>query len=120
MSLADDILNCNDSTIEPCPVKEWGEAGKQLHLRLMTGAQRDAWETQCYLRRQSGDELFYENMKARFLALCLCDDKGELVFRPDQVEALGKKSGAVLARIWKKALALNKLGKDDVDELVKN
>lgn len=120
MSLADDILGFNDAKIEKVSVPEWGEAGEKVYVRLMTGAQRDKWEAQSYFRKQQSEELLFENIKARLVALCACDDKGVAIFSFTQAEALGEKSSTALNRVWEAAMKLNKLSKADVDELVKN
>lgn len=118
--LSDDILGFNDSVLEKVSVPEWGAAGDKVYVRLMTGAQRDVWEAGIFLRKQQSEEFVFDNMRARLVAMCACDEKGEPIFRPDQVEALGRKSSVALKRIYEVARRLNKLGKEEVDELAKN
>lgn len=120
MTLAEEILTFNDAKIEKVSVPEWGPAGEKIYVRLMTGAQRDVWEAAIYVRKQLGETAIYDNMTARLAVLCACDEKGVPIFQPDQSDDLGGKSSTAVKRIGDAAAKLNKLTKQDFEELTKN
>lgn len=115
MSLSkDDILNADDMGLLEVKVKEWGGS---VYIRVMSCGERDAYENDWVANKGKG----VENFRAKFLAKCLCDEKGELLFPGDEgVQLLAKKSSKVLGRIWNKAMEHNALSEKDVEELAKN
>jgi hypothetical protein len=50
----------------------------------------------------------------------LCDEKGHLLFGPDEVALLAGKSARVMSRLWEAAMKHNALSDEDVEELAKN
>ena len=114
--LRDEILATDDAVIVPCPIPEWGKAGKNIFIRSMTGDQRDAWEQMCLAK----DGAQKDKLRASLACFTVCDGGGALVFTPADISLIGAKSAAALQRIFNKALKLNRLSKSDVDELEKN
>ena len=110
-----EILSLNDSKIESVDVPEWKTT---VHVRTMTGAERDAFEVSCMAGKAGTNNL--ANVRARLCAVCLCDENGVRLFSDGDADALGKKNGAALERIREAAQKLNRIGAADVDELVKN
>lgn len=100
----EDILGTK-LAVEPVPVPEWGGT---VYVREMTGAERDAWESTMIQSR--------ENARAVTLVRCIVNEAGERLFRDEDAEALGAKSGRILARIADVARRLNKLGGDDLED----
>lgn len=115
MSLSkEQILAADDLGLLEIKVPEWGG---NVFCRVMSCGERDAYENDWVLNKNKG----VENFRAKFLAKCLCDDKGNLLFPGEEgVQALSKKSSKVLSRIWKKAMEHNALTDADVEELAKN
>jgi hypothetical protein len=60
------------------------------------------------------------NFRSKFLQRVLCNDKGELLFTKEEVDALAKKSARVVGTLWEAAMRHNKLTDQDVEELAKN
>ena len=58
-----------------------------------------------------------QNVRAKLLARCLCDEHGERLFNDAEVEALGAKSAAALDRVFKVAQTLNGIGEKEIEEL---
>lgn len=91
-------------------VPEWGG---DVFVRVMTGAERDAFEGYFETCR-------HKNLRA-YLAVCVCcDEHGKDIFQADDLEALGAKSSAALDRIFPVALRVNRLRKKDIEELEGN
>ncbi|KKK73275.1 hypothetical protein LCGC14_2895450 [marine sediment metagenome] len=98
-------------------VPEWGGS---VYVRIVSGAERDRFEASTQNQTGGGHNLV--NFRARFAAMVLCDDKGDALFTPADVEALGKLSsgGAALDRIFDAGRHLNRMTAEDVEELTKN
>jgi hypothetical protein len=110
----DQILAADDMGLLEIDVPEWGGT---VFCRVMSCGERDAYENDWVVNKHKG----VENFRAKFLAKCLCDKSGELLFPGDEgVKALAGKSAKVLSRIWTKAMSHNALTDSDVEELAKN
>lgn len=106
----EEILAANDLGLQEVKVKEWGGS---VFLRVMTVAERDAHELEWLNNKEKG----VANFRAKFLARCLCDEKGERLFTDDEVGQLATKNAAVMNRLWDKAMKHNALTQADVEEL---
>lgn len=113
MSLRDQILGATDAPATAIEVTEWGTT---VYLRTMTGTDREAWEMSAF----KDGKAVMEQFRAKLLARCIVDNKGERVFSDADIPALSAKSGAVLSRLYDTAAKLNGLTKADVAELTKN
>lgn len=107
----DAILSVNDLPMERINVPEWGG---EVMIRTMTGTDRDAFET--HLIGQSGR---MENVRARLVALTLCDQDGQRLFNDSEVSALGKKSAKALDRVFAVAQRINGIGADEASSTKK-
>lgn len=107
---ASDILSANDVKVQAVEVPEWGGT---VYVKTLRGTDRDAFEESLSKEK---DKPF----RCRFLVMTLCDDKGNLLFKPDQIAALGEKSSLVLNRVFDKAWEVNYFSPDKVDELGKD
>lgn len=113
MLKADDILAAEDLKIEPIDLPEWGGSA---FIRVMNGTERDSWEV--YAQKQMSSDRV--NMRARLAVICLCDDKGERIFKDSQAADLAKKSSIALDRVYEAAVRLNRIGAADLEALEKN
>jgi len=59
-------------------------------------------------------------MRSRLVAVTACSSDGVLLFSLDDIPKLADKSAAAVDRLFSVAQRLNKLTKEDVDELTKN
>lgn len=112
-----DILNKSDLIREDVKVPEWGG---MVTLRALTGAERDAYEASMVLTEGGDRRANMHNIRARLVARCLCDDEGNRLFSDDEIELLGAKSGAALARLFEVAKRLSGLSNEDIEDLEKN
>lgn len=103
------ILSVNDTKVEAIDVPEWGGT---VYVKTLRGTDRDAFEESLSKEK---DKPF----RCRFLVMTLCDEKGNLLFSKDQVEALGEKSSLVLNRLFDKAWSVNYFSPEKVEELGK-
>ena len=101
------ILAADDLPRETVIIPEWG--GEVL-VRTMSGTDRDAFEAS--LLEKDGR---MENVRARLVALTLCDSQGDRLFDDSEIAALGRKSARALDRVFSVAQRLNGIGVDQVD-----
>ena len=107
------ILAADDFGLLEIKVKEWGGS---VFCRVMSCGERDSYENDWVLNKSKG----VENFRTKFLAKCLCDEKGARLFTDAEVEQLAKKSAKVMSRVWQKAMQHNALTEADVEELGKD
>ena len=113
MLTRDQILGAGDLAVESIDVPEWGGS---VCIRVLTGAERDRFEQEI----QSAKGKPIDNVRARLVALCVCDDQGLRLFTSADIAALGEKSATALDRIFTRSLSVNKLNSDDVETAKKN
>jgi hypothetical protein len=113
----DQILNAQDLPTENVPVPEWGG---DVMVRGLTGAERDAYEASMVTQVGNQAKMNMANMRAKLVAMCIVDDNGKRIFSQADAEALGKKSGAALQRVFEVAQKLSGLTTKDVEEAEKN
>ena len=116
MSLKDCILAADDLCREEIEVTEWGCS---VWVRCLTGAEIDAWQ-QRVQKLTDGGKKPMPNLRATLLVKSLCNDNGQALFADADAEALGKKSSAVLSRLFDVASRLSALTKDETEDLEKN
>lgn len=112
MSLRDQILGASDLPKQEVPCPEWGCT---VYVRSMSGAERDWFEAQV---TQINDlpASAPRNIRALLVALTAVDADGMRIFSEADVDALGKKSAAVLDRLWRASLELNRIGSDELEQ----
>lgn len=109
------ILAANDLPRVKIKVPEWG--GEVL-VRGMTAGERDRLELE--MARDTREGELSANIRARHAAACIVDDKGEPIFLEEDVEALGRKSGAAMGRVYAKIMALSAVTGGDVEDAAGN
>lgn len=118
--LAAQILASDDLSVVKVTVKEWKDAaGKPLVLgiRVMTVEERDSYEKEWIGNKERG----IDNFRTKYLARCLCHpESGDRLFDEKGIEALSKKSAAVVSKLFDRAMKHNNMTEADVEELAKN
>lgn len=118
MSLRDEILARDDlkrEEVDTAP--EWGH---KVWVRVMTGSERDAYDQWCLDNRGADKKQNMVGIRAKLAVLTTVDESGARVFRDGDEKELGGKNSAALDKIFSKALRINGITKDDVEELTKN
>lgn len=108
------ILAADDLKTETVAVPEWG--GDVL-VRMMTGAQRDAFSASLV---SADGKPQMDNFRPKLVAWSVVDESGNLMFTADDIQALAVKSAAALDRVAAVAQRLNKMGPESVEEAAKN
>lgn len=113
----DAILAAQDIAIETVEVPEWGGS---VIVKGMSGEQRDAFEASVVSERGGKAEVDMRNLRAKFVARCVVDEKGARLFADEDVPALARKSGAVLDRLFEVGQRLAGMRPADVEALAGN
>ena len=115
MLTRDQIFAANDTPTRDVDVPEWGGS---VRVRTMSARDRDALEFAALAARDAGTTV--DNVRARYAAACIIDEKGEQVFTEEDVANLGNKSAAALDRVYQAVAELNAISTSDIEELAKN
>ena len=94
------ILEADDLKIEEMEVPEWGG---YIHVRVMTGAERNQFVKDILELEDSGDLA----VRIKLCSIVVVDAKGKRLFTEEDIEALSKKSSKVTDRVYRKAEVLN-------------
>lgn len=113
----EDILGADDLQREVVHCEEWGG---DVHVRCLTGAERDRFEADMLSDPEEDSRKRFYNLRARLVVLSVCDVKGMPLFMLNDVDALSRKSAKVLDRLFSVAQRLSGMTKEDVDTLTKN
>ena len=111
------ILQASDLQRELVSVPEWDG---EVWVRGLSGKERDAFEADSLVQTGKTHRVRLENLRARLCALAMCDQAGGRLFDDKDVEALGAKSGAALARVYAVAQRLSGIGQQEAEELAGN
>lgn len=91
--------------------------GDDICLRVMTGAERDAFEASV---DDGSGKRNLANLRARLLARTLCDEEGGRIFGDGDVAQLGATPAPWLVEAFEHAQRVNGLSEKDVDEMAGN
>lgn len=111
------ILAAQDLKIEKVPVPEWGG---DISIRVMTGAERDAYIAEVVARRNKDGTIRTEGLRELLVSLCACDADGKPLFTRDDTSKLAEKSAAVLDRLAKTITEHNAMDADATERAEKN
>jgi hypothetical protein len=117
---ADDILGAQDIECERVEVPEWGGV---IYIGLMNAEARDEYERGLISDERDKDGgviMDYSNMRAKLVAATVADKNGNRLFSESQINALGKKSSAVMVRLYDIAAKINLLNDDGIEQAAKN
>jgi hypothetical protein len=111
------ILAAVDIQTETVEVPEWRGS---VMVRGLTGAGRDAWQESMLQGSGRSQKVRLAEATVRLVQLSVIDGTGNLLFKPEDIPALNKKSAAALNRIYEVAARLSGLTPEDVEEMAKN
>jgi hypothetical protein len=110
----DAILEAKDLEVEVVSVPEWGG---DVMVRMMTALSRDTYEMFIFKADEKEQQV---NFRARLCSLCICNEKGKLLFTEKDIVKLGEKSAEPVKRIFEVARKLNGIGDGAVEDIEKN
>lgn len=107
------ILSADDLPYEDVEVPEWGGT---VRVISMMDNEREQFELKFGGKKGEG----MAGVKRWLCAMTIADENRVPIFTAADVDALGKKSGAALNRVFDASARLNGLTKQDQEELAKN
>lgn len=115
----DQILGADDLEIREEHVPEWGGT---IRLKALSGTAVDAFQLSMIKIRKPGEDPVpnLENSKAKLLVHAIVDDNNEPLFTRTELDALGRKSSAVLQRLVDIVSDMSGLSDDAAAELAGN
>ena len=115
MLTREQILAANDTPTRDVFIPEWGDS---VRVRSLSARDRDAFELAVVQAKHDGEPV--QNIRARYAAACIVNDKGVAIFSEEDIAALGDKSAAALDKVYSAIEELNHLSADDIEALAKN
>lgn len=117
MVTKDTILMHRKPPMEAVDVPEWGGT---VYVRQMTSAERDAHEGERLIVRGDRVEFSHDNVRAKLLVKCICDESGNRLFGDADAAALGQQPAGILMRLARVAARLNSFSGEDLEDIAKN
>lgn len=114
---AEQIRTVDDKQYEDVDVPEWGGT---VRVRGMSGTERDAYEASILEQRGNDRKVNLANARAKLVVRCLVDENGALLFTPDDVRVLGRKSAKALERVFDAARRASGMTEADIEKLTEN
>jgi hypothetical protein len=112
------ILEANDIQKEKVNVPEWGG---DIYVKGLSGIANEEFQESIIEIKEDGKrKVTYKYMRAKLLALTICDETGKLLFSEADIKALDDKSSYVLSILYEIAQRLSGLTKGDIENLRKN
>ncbi len=105
------------ATTVPTEVVVLPELGVSVTVRGMTGSERDAFEATCWEGRGKKRAFSSKDVRAKLIASCCLDEKGQRAFSDADVQSLGQVRADVIDRLFGVAQRLSGMTDQDVDDL---
>ncbi len=115
--IRDSILTADDLPRESLEVPEWGQT---LHVRTLTGVEREDFENVVQAASTGKGGMDLRGLKIKLVTLTLCTEDGELLFDSTDQLLLNGKSASAIDRIFQVSQRLSGLSSEDADEMVEN
>jgi hypothetical protein len=99
--------------------KDWLELdsdGTGLYVREVSDKEMGEFQKACF--DNAGKPKHF--IRAKSAILSCVDDNNERIWQDKDLELVQSLPTSILQKIWDKFLSINKIGKDDADELEKN
>lgn len=100
--------------MEAVPIQEMG--GAVFYVRMMTGIERDEFET----TMAADKDKRMVNFRAKLAVRCTCDSTGALICTGEDVAQAGKQLWPILDRLATVALRINRMSDGSLEELKGN
>lgn len=122
MSLREEILEASDLKSEVVDMSAFKGWPDELGVRELTAAQRDDYEAELVsLSANNEVEVNRSNARAKLVVRTVEDpETGDLVFDPEDADAVGNLPAAPISKLFNVAQRLNDISEADVEELVGN
>lgn len=96
------------------------EMGKSIYVKVMSGVERRTFHAQMSREQQKEKTETPNSMIPVLISICAVDDRNNLIFSPDDIEAIDKLPATITTLIFTEAAKINGLTQDALDEKIKN
>jgi len=103
---------------EPVKIPEWSEEGERFYVRMLSGEERYALEEWMSTARGPDKKINFLMLMCKLVSLSLVDEQGARCFDDEDVDWLKEQGGCTLIEVFNKAAKLNRMHKDDQEDLV--
>jgi hypothetical protein len=112
-----EILEARDIKTEEVHVPEWGG---WVRVRGLNGTELEKYERS--ITEGSGEDahIVHGLVRVNLVAASVVGEDGKPLFGPADLQALARKSGAALDRVFDVARKLSGIGKKELEEMAKN
>jgi hypothetical protein len=114
---AQDVFDIEDITTEVVSVPEWK---RSVRLKVLSAYERDEFEASTVTMKGGKQKPNLANLRARLVARCMVNAKGDRVFESGDVARLGRKSSKALDRLFAKCQEINGFSDKDIEELTED
>lgn len=116
----EDILAAEDLPFEDVTVPEWGN--KKVRVIGLNAKDAQEYSSRLVSVDSKGRvrKLYLESVMTDLLVRTLVNDSNQPLFATNEIEALGKKSAAVLTRLFEVAQRLSSMGESDQKAVKEN
>lgn len=109
----EDILNVQDLKYKTVDVPEWGG---EVTIRPLDGVAFDKWANFVENCRADNGDMDTSGLRVQMLSISIVDpETKELLFTPDDITALSKKSSKAINRVYDAVEALNGVSEEGVE-----
>lgn len=102
---AEDILAADDREYATVPVPEWSKTNPNAVVRIRSWSAAEAMQ----FVESNENKATQKSAGVRMVLMSACNEKGELIFNRQQLEALKTRSQKALGRVAEAVMALNDL-----------
>tara|TARA_R110000868_G_scaffold6825_1_gene37900 strand:+ start:1767 stop:2111 length:345 start_codon:yes stop_codon:yes gene_type:complete len=89
-----------------------------VHLRGLSGSERDLWEQHVYSERDAKKGV--KNIRASLVVRSLTDEAGVRMFKDSEIDQVGSMPAGVIDSLYEHCQRLSGLGAKDAEEIEKN
>lgn len=108
----DEILSAKDARLKEIEIPQWGGS---VMIKTMTAGEKGKFE-----QKMLNKNLDYSKVLSEYAAIIVCDEEGNSLFTPKDIEALANKSSAAMQKIFDAGQELNNVTQDDIETLAGN
>lgn len=115
----ENIIACKDKPTEVVSVPEWNG---EVVVQCFSSKEREEIESALLEGKKEGETPSLINHRARVVALAIVDpeDNTKKMFSLEEIKILADKNATAIHRIYKAAIKLSKMRREDIEEAEKN
>lgn len=116
------IKKSKDFKTEKVMIPEWGDEDSFVFVKTLSAHEKDSLDNMLFsFNTETGEmERNSQDFRSKWAVQTVCDENGNPLFTPEDIEWLRTKSSKPLMRIFSTAQRLNNVTKEEMEEITKN